>query len=77
MASADSAGPEGNLCHVSSGSTFGITWSDEPASERFATGLPIRIRSADGKAEIVNAGNPPPFLVREAQVVNTNVESAL
>lgn len=36
--------------------------------DEFVTGLLARIRLADGSAEIVNAGHPAPFLVRDGQV---------
>lgn len=32
--------------------------------DQFVTGLLLRIRLADGRCEIVNAGHPPPFLLR-------------
>jgi serine phosphatase RsbU (regulator of sigma subunit) len=36
---------------------------------QFVTGLLIRVRLADGTAEVVNAGHPAPFLVRRGAVV--------
>lgn len=33
-------------------------------SDQFVTGLILRIRLADGRLEIVNAGHPPPYLLR-------------
>lgn len=33
-------------------------------ADQFVTGLLLRIRLADGVADIVNAGHPPPFLLR-------------
>lgn len=36
---------------------------------QFVTGLLIRIRLADGTAEVVNAGHPAPFLVRQGTIV--------
>lgn len=38
------------------------------ASSRFVTGLLVRIRLADGTAEVVDAGHPHPFLVRNGAV---------
>ena len=32
--------------------------------DQFVTGLVIRVRLADGSVELVNAGHPPPYLVR-------------
>ena len=34
------------------------------AADQFVTGLVLRIRLADGRLEIVNAGHPPPFQLR-------------
>jgi serine phosphatase RsbU (regulator of sigma subunit) len=39
------------------------------AGSAFVTGLLIRVRLADGSAELVNAGHPAPFLVRNGTVV--------
>ena len=39
------------------------------ASHQFVTGLLMRIRLADGTAEIVDAGHPAPFLLRDGAVV--------
>jgi serine phosphatase RsbU (regulator of sigma subunit) len=39
------------------------------ASHQFVTGLLMRIRLADGTTEIVDAGHPAPFLVREGAVI--------
>ena len=40
----------------------------QATADQFVTGLLMRIRLADGTAEIVNAGHPPPFLVRAGAV---------
>ena len=37
---------------------------DGPRADQFVTGLILRIRLADGMAEIVNAGHPSPYLLR-------------
>ena len=42
-------------------------------SEQFVTGLLLRIRLADGTGEIVNAGHPPPFLVRQGQAATVDL----
>jgi serine phosphatase RsbU (regulator of sigma subunit) len=39
------------------------------ASQQFVTGLLMRIRLADGTAQIVDAGHPAPFLVRDGAVI--------
>lgn len=39
------------------------------APDEFVTGLIMRFRLADGTAEVVNAGHPPPFLLRDGSVV--------
>ena len=36
----------------------------EARSDQFVTGLILRVRLADGVLEIVNAGHPPPYLLR-------------
>lgn len=41
--------------------------------DQFVTGLVMRIRLADGTAEVVNAGHPAPFLVRDGAVVALEV----
>lgn len=41
----------------------------EAAADQFVTGLLLRIRLADGTADVVNAGHPSPFLVRDGAVV--------
>jgi serine phosphatase RsbU (regulator of sigma subunit) len=40
---------------------------DHARPDQFVTGLVLRVRLADGTAEIVNAGHPPPYLVRRGQ----------
>lgn len=40
---------------------------------QFVTGLLVRIRLADGNTEVVNAGHPAPFLVREGQIVHLDL----
>jgi serine phosphatase RsbU (regulator of sigma subunit) len=37
--------------------------------DQFVTGLVMRFRLADGTAQVVNAGHPPPFLLRDGSVV--------
>jgi hypothetical protein len=37
--------------------------------DQFVTGLLMRVRLADGSSEVVNAGHPAPFLVRDGQMV--------
>jgi len=37
--------------------------------EEFVTGVIMRFRLADGTVEVVNAGHPPPFLLRDGSVV--------
>lgn len=37
--------------------------------DEFVTGLLMRIRLGDGSAEIVDAGHPAPFLIRDGEVV--------
>lgn len=41
--------------------------------DEFVTGLLMRIRLADGAAELVDAGHPAPFLLRDGNVVPLNV----
>ncbi len=40
---------------------------------QFVTGLLMRIRLADGNVEVVDAGHPAPFLVREGQIVHLDL----
>ncbi len=40
---------------------------------QFVTGLLMRIRLSDGGAEVVNAGHPSPFLLREGEIVHLDV----
>jgi serine phosphatase RsbU (regulator of sigma subunit) len=42
-------------------------------ADQFVTGLLIRIRLADGTAEIVNAGHPPPFLLRDGRATRVDL----
>lgn len=42
-------------------------------SDEFVTGLLMRIHLADGSAEVVNAGHPAPFLLREGAVMPLEV----
>ena len=46
---------------------------DHASPDEFVTGLLMRIRLADGRAEIVNAGHPAPFLLRGGGVVPLDV----
>lgn len=43
--------------------------------EQFVTGLIMRFRLSDGTAEVVNAGHPPPFLLRDGSVVPLRLTS--
>ncbi|HET9691242.1 MAG TPA: PP2C family protein-serine/threonine phosphatase [Acidimicrobiales bacterium] len=38
-------------------------------ADQFVTGLVLRIRLADGQVEMVNAGHPPPLLLRDGAIV--------
>ena len=41
--------------------------------DQFVTGQILRIRLADGAAEFVNAGHPPPFLLRDGRAAELDV----
>ncbi|HET9076114.1 MAG TPA: PP2C family protein-serine/threonine phosphatase [Acidimicrobiales bacterium] len=41
--------------------------------DQFVTGLVMRVRIADGRTEVVNAGHPAPFLVRDGRIVHLEV----
>ena len=43
---------------------------DHARPDQFVTGLMLRVRLADGATEIVNAGHPPPYLIRRGQAVH-------
>ena len=45
--------------------------------DQFVTGLLMRIRLADGSAEIVNAGHPAPFLLRGGAVTPLELTTQL
>jgi serine phosphatase RsbU (regulator of sigma subunit) len=45
--------------------------------DQFVTGLILRIRLADGHVDIVNAGHPLPFLVRDGDVVPLELTAQL
>lgn len=47
------------------------------APNQFVTGLLMRIRLADGTAEIVDAGHPAPFLLRDGAVVPLELTTQL
>lgn len=47
------------------------------AGEQFVTGLFLRIRLADGRLEIVNAGHPLPYLLRAGQPVELQLDAGL
>lgn len=47
----------------------------QASTDQFVTGLMMRIRLADGTTEIVNAGHPPPFLVRAGAVVPVELDT--
>lgn len=42
---------------------------DDARDDQFVTGLMLRIRLADGRMELVNAGHPAPYLLRAGRVV--------
>ena len=42
-------------------------------SDQFVTGMVIRVRLADGGVELVNAGHPPPYLVRAGRATELTV----
>ena len=42
--------------------------------DQFVTGWLMRIRLADGTAEVVNAGHPAPFLLRDGRVLTIDVK---
>ena len=46
-------------------------------ADQFVTGLLIRIRLADGSAELVNAGHPLPYLVRDGRPVMLDLAAEL
>jgi serine phosphatase RsbU (regulator of sigma subunit) len=41
--------------------------------DQFVTGQMIRVRLADGTAELVNAGHPPPYLLRDGRATSLTV----
>lgn len=43
--------------------------------DQFVTGLIMRFRLADGNVEVVNAGHPSPFLLRDGRVVPLGLET--
>lgn len=51
--------------------------STHARADQFVTGLLIRIRLADGVAELVNAGHPLPYLVRDARPVMVDLAPEL
>lgn len=44
-------------------------------ADQFVSGLLLRLRLADGRIEIVNAGHPPPFLLRSGTVGLVDLEA--
>jgi len=42
-------------------------------ADQFVTGLLIRIRLADGQAEVVNAGHPQPYLMRAGRLTDLDL----
>lgn len=48
---------------------------DSSNADQFVTGLLLRIRLADGTVEIINAGHPPPFLLREGHAATVDLSS--
>lgn len=44
-------------------------------ADQFVTGLLLRIRLADGRLEIVNAGHPPPFQLRNGNGVVIDIDA--
>lgn len=51
--------------------------STHARADQFVTGLLIRIRLADGSAELVNAGHPRPYLVRDSRPVMLDLAAEL
>lgn len=47
------------------------------APDQFVTGLLLRIRLADGSAEVVDAGHQPPFLLRDGALVPLQLTTQL
>lgn len=45
----------------------------QATAEQFVTGQIVRIRLADGLAELVNAGHPAPYLVRDGRATSVDV----
>ena len=43
--------------------------------DQFVTGLLLRVHLADGRAEMVNAGHPPPFLLRSGRALALDLPS--
>ncbi len=48
---------------------------EHSGSDQFVTGMLTRIRLADGVLEIVNAGHPPPFLLRDGKAERLQLDS--
>ncbi len=46
-------------------------------ADQFVTGLLIRIRLADGQAEVVNAGHPQPYLMRAGRLIDLDLTTGL
>ncbi|HVE45615.1 MAG TPA: PP2C family protein-serine/threonine phosphatase [Acidimicrobiales bacterium] len=46
-------------------------------ADQFVTGLLLRIRLADGQLEIVNAGHPPPFQLRDGNGMLVEIDADL
>jgi serine phosphatase RsbU (regulator of sigma subunit) len=51
-----------------------VALRDAAGLDQFVTGLIGRIRLSDGRVEMVNAGHPPPFLLRAGQARTLEVE---
>lgn len=50
---------------------------NEARDDQFVTGLILRIRLADGRADVVVAGHPMPFLLRDGDVVPLDLTTQL
>ncbi|HUR49988.1 MAG TPA: PP2C family protein-serine/threonine phosphatase, partial [Acidimicrobiales bacterium] len=45
--------------------------------DQFVTGLLVRVRLADGTADLVNAGHPSPYLLRQGRATSLSLSSGL
>ncbi|MGN6605604.1 MAG: PP2C family protein-serine/threonine phosphatase [Jatrophihabitans sp.] len=53
------------------------TLQEHAAPDQFVTGLIGRVRLADGRAELVNAGHPLPFLLRDGALTELRLAAQL